>query len=307
MQTAFITHRDCQRHEMGRYHPEAPARLQAIADRIIASGLDAHLAHYDAPLADWQVIERVHHPLHLQRIRAAAPEAGYAQLDPDTAMNRYTLTAALRAAGAAVLATDLAAAGEADNAFCAVRPPGHHATRTQAMGFCFFNNVAIAAAHALRVHGVERIAILDFDVHHGNGTEDIFHDDPRVLFCSTFQHPFYPYCGADSGNQHVINVPLAAGTGSEGFRAAVLDRWMPAVDAHRPQFLFISAGFDAHREDDMAFLNLVDADYRWITRVIVEASRRLCPGRVVSLLEGGYALDALGRSVELHLRELAGL
>ena len=175
------------------------------------------------------------------------------------------------------------------------------------MGFCLFNNVAIGAAHALEAHGLERVAVLDFDVHHGNGTEDAFHEDPRVMLCSTFQHPYYPHCGADSGNEHIINVPLPAGTGSDGFRAAVIEHWLPAVEAYRPQFIFISAGFDAHYEDDMAFLRLVDADYRWVTRVIVDASLRHCPGRIVSTLEGGYALDALGRSAELHVRELARL
>ena len=307
MQTAFITHPDCWRHEMGPYHPECPERLAAIEDRLIASGLGPHLARHEAPLVERHCLLRVHGERHVQFVESAAPEHGYRQLDPDTTMNPWSLTAARRAAGAAVLATDITALGKADNAFCAVRPPGHHATRNQVMGFCFFNNVAVAVAHAMAVHGATRIAIADFDVHHGNGTEDIFRDDPRVLFCSTFQHPFYPYCGADSASERIINVPLAAGSGSEDFRAAVMDHWLPALDRFRPQFIFVSAGFDAHREDDMAFLNFVDADYRWVTAQIMTIANRHCPGRIVSLLEGGYALDALGRCVELHVRELAGL
>lgn len=307
MQTAFITHPDCARHEMGAYHPECPQRLAAIEDRLIASGLSVHLAHYDAPVARREHLRRVHPEEYIASIEAAAPEAGYALLDPDTAMNCHTLDAALRAAGAAVLATDLVVRREAENAFCSIRPPGHHATRRQAMGFCFFNNVAVAATHAMEEHGCQRVAILDFDVHHGNGTEAIFHDNPRVLMCSTFQHPFYPYCGADSGNDHIINVPLAAGSGGDVFRAAVESNWLPALERFRPEFIFISAGFDAHREDDMAFLNLVEADYVWVTQVAKEIAERDAQGRIVSLLEGGYALDALGRSVTEHIRVLAGL
>ena len=307
MQTAFITHSDCLRHEMGSYHPECPDRLTAIEDRLIASGLGAHLARYEAPLVERVALTRVHTQQYVDFVESLSPHQGYSQLDPDTAMNAWSLTAARRAAGAAVLATDLTATGKTEHAFCAVRPPGHHATRHNAMGFCFFNNVAVAAAHAMEVHGAARVAIVDFDVHHGNGTEDIFHDDPRVLLCSTFQHPFYPYCGADSSNEHVINVPLAAGTDGEDFRAAVQDLWLPALNRFRPEFLFISAGFDAHREDDMSFLNFADADYRWVTQQLRTVAEGHCPGRIVSLLEGGYALDALGRCVELHVRELAGL
>jgi acetoin utilization deacetylase AcuC-like enzyme len=307
LQTAFITHPDCARHEMGAYHPECPQRLAAIEDRLIASGLAAHLVHYQAPLAERRHLLRVHSEEHIASIEAAAPQTGYAVLDPDTSMNRYTWDAALRASGAAVLATDLVFRGEAENAFCSIRPPGHHATRRQAMGFCFFNNIAVAAAHALEEHGCRRVAILDFDVHHGNGTELIFHEDPRVLMCSTFQHPFYPYCGADSGNEHIINVPLAAGSGGAAFRAAVESEWLPALVRFQPEFAFISAGFDAHREDDMAFLNLVEADYIWVTERIKEVAERSARGRIVSLLEGGYALDALGRSVTEHIRVLAGL
>jgi len=292
---------------MGPHHPECPERLTAIEDRLIASGLEPHLARFEAPLVERHCLTRVHTEAHVSYVESIAPEVGYAELNPDTSMNRWSLTAARRAAGAAVLATDLAARGEVDNVFCAVRPPGHHATRNEVMGFCFFNNVAVGVAHAMAVHGAERVAIVDFDVHHGNGTEDIFHDDPRVLLCSSFQHPFYPYCGALSGNEHIINVPLAAGTDGDGFRAAITERWMPELERFKPQFIFISAGFDAHREDDMAFLNLTEADYRWVTRQVMTISSRYCPGRIISMLEGGYALSALGRSVEVHIRELAGL
>jgi acetoin utilization deacetylase AcuC-like enzyme len=292
---------------MGAYHPECPERLAAIQDRLIASGLSAHVVHLDAPFARPEHLLRVHSEAYIASIEEAAPRMGYARLDPDTAMNPYTLNAALRAAGAAVLATDLVFRGEVENAFCSIRPPGHHATRHQAMGFCFFNNVAVGAAHALEEHGCRRVAILDFDVHHGNGTEAIFRDDPRVLLCSTFQHPFYPYCGADSGNQHIINAPLAAGSGGAEFRSAVQREWLPVVERFQPEFVFISAGFDAHREDDMAFLNLVEADYIWVTERIKEVAERSAQGRIVSLLEGGYALGALGRSVTEHIRVLAGL
>jgi acetoin utilization deacetylase AcuC-like enzyme len=198
-------------------------------------------------------------------------------------------------------------AGTAENAFCAIRPPGHHAMRSRAMGFCIFNNIAVGAAHALAQHGLERVAIVDFDVHHGNGTEDIVRDDTRILFCSTFQHPFYPGCGADSSNAHVINVPLAAGTAGDGFRQAVGEHWLPALHAFRPQLLLISAGFDAHQEDDMAMLRLKEADYAWVTTEIKQIAALYANGRIVSALEGGYALSALGRSAAAHIRVLAGL
>jgi acetoin utilization deacetylase AcuC-like enzyme len=227
-------------------------------------------------------------------------------LDPDTAMSPGTWDAALRAAGAAVLATDLVVGGRVENAFCSVRPPGHHATRTRAMGFCIFNNVAVAARHALEGHGLERVAIVDFDVHHGNGTEEIFADDARALMVSTFQHPFYPYRGTDDPAPNMVNVPLAAGTGSQGFRDAVERYWLPRLDEFRPQLVLFSAGFDAHVEDDMAMLRLVDQDYAWVTEQVKAVADRHAGGRMVSVLEGGYALSALGRSVVQHLRVLGG-
>ncbi len=304
MQTAFITHPACLQHNMGPWHPESPARLQAITDQLIASGLYDLLQHHEAPRASFEQLARVHSETYIREIEAAAPASGVVQLDPDTAMLPGTYEAALRAAGAAVLATDLVMAGTAENAFCSVRPPGHHATRKQAMGFCFFNNVAVGAAHALAHHGLERVAIADFDVHHGNGTEDIFHDDPRVMLCSSFEHPFYPYSGADSGNAHIIPTPLPANSGSEAFRAAVSEIWLPALNAFQPQMLFISAGFDAHREDDMAHLRLTEADYTWVTQQLKQVAAEHAQKRIVSTLEGGYALHALGRSVTAHIRVL---
>ncbi len=307
MATAFITHADCMKHDMGTYHPECPTRLAAIDDQLIASGIAPYLDRHDAPVADDAHLERVHPKNYIRAIRAAAPEEGIVHLDPDTAMNHGTLAAALRAAGAGVLAVDLVMDGKYENAFCSVRPPGHHATRSRAMGFCFFNNIAVAAAHALAAHGLERVAVIDWDVHHGNGTEEIFAGDDRVLMVSTFQHPFYPYSGTDFPAHNMVNVPLPAGAGSREFREVVEKVWLPALEKFAPQMLFISAGFDAHVEDDMAMLRLVDQDYGWTTQRLVEVAARHGKGRVVSMLEGGYALSALGRSVVQHLRALGGL
>ena len=305
--TLFISHRDCHLHDMGAHHPECPARLSAIEDQLIACGLMDHLERVEAPKATRQQLERVHDAAYLDTIEQASPSAGWVQLDPDTAMNAHTLDAALRGAGAAVLATDRVMAGTAANAFCSVRPPGHHAVRDRAMGFCVFNNVAVAAAHALEHHALERVAIVDFDVHHGNGTEAMFHDDERVLMVSTFQHPFYPYSGVEGRSARMVNVPLAAYSGGKEFRAAVDTYWMPALDAFMPRMIFISAGFDAHREDELAMLNFVEADYAWVTQKLVTVAATHANGKIVSLLEGGYALSALGRSAVAHLRVLAGI
>jgi len=304
MQTVLLTHPDCVRHEMGAGHPESPQRLKAILAAIEAAGLADRLDKREAPEATREQIERVHEHEQVDFIFDSAPAAGYAFLDPDTSMNPSSLSAALRAAGALVKAADLVLAGHAKRAFCAVRPPGHHATRHRPMGFCIFNNVAIGAAHAIAAHGLERVAILDFDVHHGNGTEDAFHDDPRVMLCSTFQHPYYPYSGADSGNEHIINVPLPAMTDGSGFRAAVEEHWIPALDRFRPQLVMVSAGFDAHRDDPLAYLKLDDEDYRWVTERLVDVAERHADGRVVSTLEGGYNTEALGRCAVEHLRVL---
>jgi acetoin utilization deacetylase AcuC-like enzyme len=306
MPTAYLSHSACLLHDMGPAHPESAARIQAIEARLVADGILPRLARHEAPRATREQLARVHTAEYIDAIVAAAPTHGLVYLDPDTAMNPHTLEAAERAAGAVVRATDLVIGGAAENAFCNVRPPGHHATRSAAMGFCIFNNVAVGVAHALAHHGLTRVAIADFDVHHGNGTEDIFGDDPRVMLCSTFQHPFYPHCGAETVSDHIINVPLPAGTDGQGFRRAVLARWLPALETFRPQMLFISAGFDAHREDDMAHLALVEDDYVWVTEVLRDVANAHSGGRIVSSLEGGYALSALGRSAAAHVGVLAG-
>lgn len=292
---------------MGADHPECPERLHAINDQLIASGLLDHLIHYDAEMASKDQLTQVHTNEYVEWVFQNAPVEGLINLDGDTAMNKYTLSAALHAAGAAVQAVDLVMAGEVENAFCCIRPPGHHAGRSGASGFCIFNNIAVGAAHALKQHQLQRVAILDFDVHHGDGTEDIFHDNPQVMLCSTFRHPFYPYTGAESGNDHIINVPLAAGTRGTEFREAVTQHWLPALDRFQPEFLFISAGFDAHYEDDMGGLALKEADYLWITETLKQVAKKHTQGRIVSVLEGGYALHALGRCVMTHIKSLSEL
>jgi acetoin utilization deacetylase AcuC-like enzyme len=302
--TAYITHPSSMLHDMGPYHPECPARIAAIGDRLISSGLDAYLHHHTAPAATREQLARAHGSDYIASIDAASPASGLHYLDPDTALCPHSLEAARHAAGAVVLATDLVLTGKASTAFCAVRPPGHHAERGRAMGFCLFNNVAVGALHAIEQHGLERVAIIDFDVHHGNGTEDIFDDDPRVLMVSTFQHPLYPYSGTDNPSPNMVNVPLPAGSGSDAFRQAVVDHWLPALEAHSPQLLYISAGFDAHREDPLAGLKLTEADYAWVTRELLGVAKVHGRGRIVSTLEGGYALSALGRSVTEHIREM---
>ena len=307
MSTAFVTHAECLKHEMGAHHPERPARLTAIEDQLIASGVGQHLTRFDAPLATDEQLARVHPIEYVRAIREAAPDHGTVHLDPDTAMNPYTLNAALRAAGAAVLAVDLVMNQKAQTVFCSVRPPGHHACVARPMGFCIFNNVAVAARHALAAHAIERVAIIDFDVHHGNGTEDIFEGDERVLMVSTFQHPFYPYSGTDNPARNMVNVPLPAGAGSREFREAVREAWLPALEEFRPELIIFSAGFDAHAEDEMAMLRFSDADYGWVTEQVKPVAERHAEGRMISMLEGGYALSALGRSAVQHIRVLAGL
>jgi len=307
METMYLTHPSCRLHEMGSWHPECPQRLDAISDQLLASGLMPFLDEREAPEASRADILRVHAAAYLETLARSLPQEGYAQLDPDTLMNPHTMQAALHAAGAAVAAVDAVMAGEARTAFCAVRPPGHHACPDRAMGFCFLNNVAIGAAHALAVHGVQRLAIVDFDVHHGNGTEEAFAGDPRVLMCSFFQHPFYPHCGAQDPAANMLNVPVAAYSTGAAVRAVVREQWLPRLEQHRPELILVSAGFDAHREDDMAQLGLVEADYAWVTEQLVEVADRHAKGRIVSTLEGGYALSALGRSVVAHIRALAKL
>lgn len=307
MPTAYLTHFACLKHDMGAGHPECPARLKAIENQLTASGLLNFLKLHEAPEATVEQLTRVHTNEYVERIFTQSPSSGIIYLDSDTAMNVFSLDSALRAAGAAVEAVNLVISGQAQNAFCSIRPPGHHAEQAAAAGFCIFNNVAIGAAHALRHYGLQRVAIIDFDVHHGNGTEAVFYDDPQVMLCSTFRHPYYPYTGAESGNSHIINVPLAAGSTGTEFRRAVTEHWLPALDRFRPQFLFISAGFDAHYEDSMGGLKLTEADYSWATEFVMAIAKRYANNRIVSTLEGGYALDALGRSVLTHIKSLSGL
>ena len=302
--TAYFTHPLCLQHDMGAQHPECPERLTAIADQLIASGLDNLVTHYEATPATAEQLARVHAPAYVEAIRQAAPASGLRYLDPDTALNRYSVDAALHAAGAVVNAVDRVCGGEHQTAFCAVRPPGHHAERARAMGFCVFNNVAVGAAHAIAAYGLSRVAIVDFDVHHGNGTEDMFSDDPQVLMVSTFQYPLYPYSGVDNPAPNMVNIPLAAGNGSAEFRDAVTRHWLPALAEQEPELILISAGFDAHREDPLAGLEFTERDYAWVTRELMTVARRHASGRIVSSLEGGYALGALGRSAAAHVREL---
>jgi acetoin utilization deacetylase AcuC-like enzyme len=306
MLPAYITHPDCLKHEMGPQHPECPERLGAINDHLLIRGLLDMMLPYDAPLATEDQLARAHTLLHVREMASVSPSEGYVHVDPDTCMNPFTHQAALRSAGAAVLATDLVLSGKAPTAFCSIRPPGHHATRNAAMGFCFFNNIAVGIRHALDVHGLERVALIDFDVHHGNGSEDILAGDTRVLMCGTFQKGLYPFNGEDAMGENMLNVGLAPYARGDAFRAAVEEHWLPALDNFAPQLIFISAGFDAHREDEMGSLGLVEADYEWVTRRLVEVAERHCRGRIVSCLEGGYSLGSLARSVAAHVRVLTG-
>jgi len=291
-------------HEMGRGHPECPERLAAIQDRLIAAGLWDFLLHIDAPSAHIEQLLRVHDADYIDRLAVVVPARGYAHLDADTAVNPYSLRAAYHAAGAGIAGVDLVMSGRAHNAFCAVRPPGHHAEHDKAMGFCLFNNVAVAVAHAIAEHGLQRVAIVDFDVHHGNGTEDIFCQNEHVLMVGMFQHPFYPYSGDVPRGSNMLNTPLPRGTTGLQFRDAVLEHWLPALEAYAPELIVISAGFDAHLEDDMSSMGLIEADYAWVTREVMKVAERHARGRIVSMLEGGYDLSALGRSVAVHIKEL---
>ena len=311
MNTVFYSHPDCRGHDMGAGHPECPQRLDAIHDHLKATGLDVALLMREAPLAGAEQIARAHSESYVRDVEALllqVQESGQPRaLDPDTLASPGTLAAALRAAGAAVAATDDVMAGRARTAFCAVRPPGHHAMRERAMGFCFFNNVAIAARHALEVHGLQRVAVIDFDVHHGNGTEDIVAGDERILMCSFFQHPLYPYSGLEPKGSNMVNVPVAPYARGPAVRQLITEQWLPALNRFAPQMIFISAGFDAHREDDLGQMGLVEDDYAWITRELMQVAQQHAQGRIVSCLEGGYNLSALARSVAAHVRVLADL
>jgi acetoin utilization deacetylase AcuC-like enzyme len=274
---------------------------------LLLSGLSVFLKNIDAPEATEEQLLRVHSAGHLANMQALMPREGYVKLDPDTIISPKSMQAAKRAAGAVVAAVDRVMSGEIDNAFCAVRPPGHHAERNQAMGFCIFNNLAVGAAHALATHDIRKIAILDFDVHQGNGTEDIFVGHDEVLYCSTFQHPFFPFTQPPQNSDRVISIPLDATAKSGEFRAAVTDHWLPALERFQPEMIFVSAGFDAHRDDDMSYVSLTDGDFRWVIEQIVRIADVSASGRIVSVLEGGYELQSLARCVDTHLRVLMDL
>lgn len=304
MPIGFISHQDCLLHQMGAFHPEQPARLQVIEDAVSNSDLNNQLRYYQAPLAEREHLLRVHDKDYVDYVFRMSPTEGMISLDPDVMMNPHSLTAALRAAGAVIYGVELIMNKEVDAVFCNVRPPGHHAEHNKAMGFCIFNNIAIGVAHALQTFNLNRIAIIDFDVHHGNGTEDIFQTNPDVLYCSTFQHPFYPYSGSNTHSKHILNIPLPAGTTGELFRDKVEAFWLQKIEQFAPDMIFFSAGFDAYYKDDMANLKLRTEDYQWVTQKIKKIADNHCKGRMLSALEGGYYLNDLGACVVAHLREL---
>jgi len=314
MLATFITHDMCKQHLMPAHHPECPDRVDVINNQLMASGIDGLLLHKQAQLVTDEQILQVHSAEHLQRLMQAQPAEGIVFFEDDVYLSPNTLIAARYAAGAALLGVELVMQNTTDVVFCNVRPPGHHAEKNRAMGFCIFNNIAIAARHALNQYGVERIAILDFDVHHGNGTQDIFLNDERVLFCSSFQYPFYPNTPIDDMPAHIINVPLKAGCRSEAFREAITKHWWPAIEIHKPKLIFISAGFDAFIDDDMSSVQLVEQDYLWISQQIRQymdkskhnAENEQCKG-IISSLEGGYDLPSLGRCVVQHIKGMAKL
>lgn len=314
MIATLISHPSCHQHHMPIGHPECPERIDAIDNQLTANGIDGLLYQREAPAITDEQLLRVHTREHLNKITRAIPPEGIHFFADDVYLSPHTLRAARHAAGAAVMGVDMVMRGETDAVFCNVRPPGHHAERARTMGFCIFNNIAVAAAHALTAYGLQRIAIVDFDVHHGNGTQDIFLDDPRVLFCSSFQHPFYPHTNIDHVPAHIINTPLPATCRSDGFRTAISETWFPALENFKPQLLLISAGFDAYIDDDMSSISLVEQDYSWITRklrAMMDESKQFniedqCKG-IVSTLEGGYDLLGLGRCAVAHIKALAKL
>lgn len=310
MWTGLITHPACLGHEPPLGHPESPDRLRAVL-RALEKGLFQDLVRLEAPAATVEALLRAHSKVHvaaiLETMAAEAREQGTVHVDADTVMSDGSAEAALRAAGAAIAAVDEVRSGRLRNVFCASRPPGHHATRDRAMGFCLFNNVAIGALHARETHGFKRIAVIDFDVHHGNGTQDIFYNDDDAFYASSHQWPFYPGTGRPFERgiaDNILNVPLAAGSGGKEFRMAYETAILPALEQFAPDFVFISAGFDGHRADPLAELRLEEKDFAWVTSAICEVARRACGGRVVSVLEGGYDLEALARSAAAHVRAL---
>lgn len=305
MTTAVYRHAACARHDMGGGHAEAPARMAAVDRAIESLPETASIVHKTAPLAELEALKRVHDAEYVDQLFEIAPSTGRVPLDGDTALNPHSLEAAQRSAGAVIAAADAVMAGEADNAFCGVRPPGHHAENDRAMGFCFFGNVAVAAAHALANHGLERVAILDFDVHHGNGTQDLCRDEHRVLFCSIYENPLFPFTDDVSRPGRLIKSPVAAGAGRDEFRHVVENDWLPALEEQQPELILVSAGFDAHRADPLANLTLEAEDFAWLAGRIKQAADRLCDGRLVASLEGGYEVAALEGSTAAFLAGLA--
>lgn len=304
MSVAIITHADCLLHGAGIEHPERAQRVSAIQDALVENQLASVLSYYEAPLVEREFLNVVHAKDYVDMVYSITPAIDEVWLDPDTFMTAGSLTAALRAAGANTLAIDLLMQQKAKRVFSAVRPPGHHAEHNRAMGFCLFNNVAVAAAYAMLKYNVKRIAIIDFDVHHGNGTENIFQNEPNVLFFSLFQHPFYPYSKVDTQSKHIFKIPLKAGTKGSEYRKLFTANCVPAIKNFEPQLILVSAGFDAHVEDDLAGLCLIDADYAWLTTEIKSLADQFCNGKVAFTLEGGYNLSALARSVCAVIKEL---
>ncbi len=304
MDVAYISHSSSALHEMGEWHPESPDRVRVVSDRLCSSGLIDLLTSYDAPEVTREQLQRVHSERYLDYLECVNPSEGYFSIDADTMMNPHTLRAAKHAAGAAVKAVELVLNGEFRRVFCNVRPPGHHATRHSSMGFCFYNNIVVGMYHALEAFGLKRVALFDFDVHHGNGSEDILAGDERTLMLSTFQPQIFPHHGELPLGPNILSVPLPGYSNGKAMREAVLEQWAPALDAFKPELIFISAGFDAHRDDDLGQLGWTTADYAWITHWLMLQSMKHCEGRVVSMLEGGYCLPALAVSVEQHVREL---
>ena len=307
MTAAIISHADCRRHQVDNLSPEQPNRIDDISDRLIASGLEYSLDYFDADEVLNNDLLRVHSTSYIKSLHEQIPSEGIVNVADDTQMCSATLKAANRAAGSGVQGVELVIQGKQKAVFCNIRPPGHHANKDQASGFCLYNNIAIAAAYALDNVLIDRVAIIDFDVHHGNGTEDIFKDNPQVLFCSLFEHPFYPFSSTVPQNDLHIKSPMTAGEGSIEFKRIVNEQWMPQVKAFKPQLILISAGFDSHRNDDMGHINLDDSDYAWITTLLSDYVEETdCMG-IVSMLEGGYETGTLGRSVVAHVRSLARL
>jgi acetoin utilization deacetylase AcuC-like enzyme len=302
--TAFISHPDTLLHVMDGNHPESPARITAIKNAVLTSDLKQKLQFYDAPAATKAQLLRVHSEDYVEYIHNIAPKAGLVRLDGDTAMGPMSLSAALHASGAVILATDLVMSGKADNAFCCVRPPGHHAGRANSAGFCIFNHIAIGVAHALEKHQLKRAAIIDFDVHHGDGTEDIFKDNPNVMLCSTFQHPFYPHRGAETRSKNMINLPMNAQANGDAFKKVFETEFKPALEAFKPEIVFVSAGFDAHINDPLADLALTTNDYVWVTEFIKDVAKEYAKNRIISSLEGGYHLPSLSESAWTHINSL---